>query len=176
MMKTHIGIDPGKNGGIAIISETNTIVYKIPLIGKVIDLQELNKIFKSVKGENPHAVLEDVHSIHGVPATTNFVLGECRGNLLMALVIYDIPFTLVQPKAWQKEMFQGVPEMYKTTSKKKDDEVIKKNKVDTKAMALVACKRIFPEVDLRATEKSKVAHDGIVDALLMAEYCRRHFK
>ena len=49
MMKTHKGIDPGKNGGIAIIRETNTIVYKIPLIGKVIDLQELNKIFKSVK-------------------------------------------------------------------------------------------------------------------------------
>ena len=50
-----------------------------------------------------------------------------------------------------------------------------KTKVDTKAMALVAAKRLFPKVNLMMTSKSTVPHDGLVDALLMAEYARRKF-
>ena len=50
-----------------------------------------------------------------------------------------------------------------------------KTKVDTKAMALMAAKRLFPKVNLIMTERSTTPHDGLVDALLMAEYARRKF-
>jgi hypothetical protein len=46
---------------------------------------------------------------------------------------------------------------------------------ETKAMSLLAAKRLFPNEDLRATERCAKAHDGKVDALLLAEFCRRHF-
>jgi len=34
---------------------------------------------------------------------------------------------------------------------------------------------LFPKVNLLMTERSSVPHDGLVDALLMAEYARRKF-
>jgi hypothetical protein len=43
-------------------------------------------------------------------------------------------------------------------------------KRDCKKMSELAAKRLFPNVDLRATERCKISHDGIVDALLIAYY------
>jgi hypothetical protein len=34
---------------------------------------------------------------------------------------------------------------------------------------------LFPKVNLLMNEKSSVPHDGLVDALLIAEYARRKF-
>jgi hypothetical protein len=46
---------------------------------------------------------------------------------------------------------------------------------DTKAMALMAVKRLFPNQKLTFGERATVPHDGLVDALLMAEYSRRNY-
>jgi hypothetical protein len=35
------------------------------------------------------------------------------------------------------------------------------------------CEKLFPGVDLRATERSRKPSDGLAEALLMAEYARR---
>ena len=47
------------------------------------------------------------------------------------------------------------------------------SKVDTKATSLTAAKRLWPGDGFLASPKSKVAHDGIVDAMLIAEAARR---
>ncbi len=44
---------------------------------------------------------------------------------------------------------------------------------DTKTKSILAASRLFPRVDLRRTARSKVAHDGLTDALLIAEFGRR---
>ena len=39
----------------------------------------------------------------------------------------------------------------------------------------LSCKRLFPGVNLKATERCRKDHDGIAEALLIAEYGRRHY-
>ena len=92
----------------------------------------------------------------------------------MALSITCISHTFVQPKKWQS-IWEGVP-IQKVPTGKKNKKGEPMYKTDTKATSLLAVQRLFPNIDLRASERCKIPHDGIVDALLMAEYCRRNFK
>lgn len=175
-MKYYIGIDPGKSGAIVILNNKNSEVIKhvIPCIGTVIDIGAIDSILAELiflKGKDSlHLVIEDVHALYGSSAGATFSFGYVCGVLEGIIHSLSIPHTKVQPKVWQKEMFQGIPEIRKPNTKDG-----KKGALETKQMALLAAKRIFPDVDLRATTRSKNPHDGIVDALLMAEYCRRKF-
>ena len=175
---THIGIDVGKNGAIVIIHKGEITVEPIPLIGKTkptIDLNELSSIFAKLHGSITHVVIEDVHAIFGVAASATFSFGFVAGIIEMACVCYRIPYTKVAPKKWQEEMFAGIPVQYKPL--KKSDKPNHKPKLmkDTKAMALLAAKRLFPNQKLTFGERATVPHDGLVDALLMAEYSRRNY-
>ena len=40
--------------------------------------------------------------------------------------------------------------------------------------SITVCKRLFPDANLFRTDKCKKEHDGMAEALLMAEYARRH--
>lgn len=84
-----------------------------------------------------------------------------------------IPYHLVQPKVWQKEMWDNkdLVVAYKTIVKK--DKTITKKEVNTKQTSLNAAKRIFPNIDFRKTERCKNPDDNKVDSLLIAEYARR---
>ena len=66
-------------------------------------------------------------------------------------------------------MWEGIPKQTKPSKSGK------KIMTDTKAMSLLACKRIFPDIDLIDTERCKKPHDGKVDALLLMEYARRNY-
>ena len=170
----HVGIDPGKNGYICINYKGSIEFKRIPLIGKVYDVKELSELFGTIKAigdmtSHVHCVIEDVHAIFGSAAGSTFEFGYGVGLLEMGLVAYNIPFTKVAPKKWQKQMFEGIPEQKKPSSTGKT------MKTDTKLMAEMAAKRIFPNIDLRDTERCKKSHDGKVDALLICEYCKRNF-
>lgn len=166
----YLGIDVGKNGSCVLVSKNHIFKFVIPTIGNVYDIKRLVEWLGSWSGYIKHCVIEDVHAIFGSAAKSTFEFGFGAGLLEGCLVSLNIPYTKIQPKVWQKEMFQGIPEIRKPNTKGD-----KKGALETKQMALLAAKRIFPDVDLRATTRSKNPHDGIVDALLMAEYCRRKF-
>ncbi len=154
----YVGIDVGKKGGIAFLNEEGEVVkcFAMPSIGKDYDLNKMRHILCVHPIE--HLVIEDVHSIYGASAKANFSFGEGKGILIGMVAGLGIPFTLVAPKKWQKEMWEGVT---KQSSTKKTSEV--------------AVKRLFPHVNLVAPG-CRIVHDGIVDAILMGEYCRRKFK
>lgn len=173
----RIGIDPGKNGYICVYEEvvdeagTNSCFtyYPIPLVKNELDISRLNDILDQYMitfgYTNVHCVLENVHALFGASAKSTFNFGWIFGVIEGLLTANRIPYTKVAPKDWQKEMWQGIPKITKQG----------KNSTDTKAMSLLAAKRLFPNEDLRATERSvKPCHDKI-DALLLAEYCRRKF-
>lgn len=161
----RIGIDPGKNGFICIITDDYISYAPIPLINKEVDLHALEQEFLLWDGENDvHCVIEDVHAIFGSAAKATFNFGWIVGVLEAMLVSHGIPYTKVKPKEWQKEMFNGIPIQKKPNGRN-----------DTKAMSFLAAKRLFPNEDLTATERSTKLHDGKSDALLMAEYCKRRF-
>lgn len=157
MDKVYFGIDPGKNGGCAILYQDTVKVFKMPVDkDELIDTNELYETLSRYESSNLHVCLESVHSIFGVGAKSNFNFGVNVGMLLGLLKAYKISFSQVPPKTWQKEMWVGV-----------------EKQEDNKKTSLSAVTRLYPDVELYATPRSKKAHDGIVDALLIATYAKR---
>lgn len=173
MSKIHIGIDVGKNGFIAVINSDIIDFYEIPKIGSEVNLLKLSQLIYELRtfdeGKSMHCVIEQVHAIFGSSAKSTFEFGRISGILESMLVCNSIPYTLVQPKIWQKEMFSGIPLQKKPSSSGKT------LKTDTKKMALMAANRLFPNIDFKRTERCKLVDDNKVDALLLAEFSRRKF-
>ncbi len=138
-----IGIDPGKNGGIAKIRwDGHADVWKMP--ATMADLWDLIDRECNRHDETDFAYLEKVHSMPGQGVKSTFTFGEGFGALQMALTAAGVPYELVTPAKWQKAM--GC--------------MSKGDKNVTKA----AAQRLFPNI--------KITH-ALADALLIAEYGRR---
>lgn len=168
-MKYYLGIDPGKSGGMAIIDENSQIVETMPtpLIGSEYDRQEIKSIFKS--REFHKVCLEKPNIIFGVGKSAVASLMNCVGLFEGILLGADIPYILVQPKEWQKECWKHV-KVQKNTNGKGND---------TKATSLLAAQNLWSNENFKITPSGKVGtkvHDGIVDAVLLAEYSRRLFR
>ena len=173
MEKTYIGIDPGVKGFItAMFPNGNFEFYSIDEN----DDLDLHRILKSIieRSWQVTAVLEDVHAIFGSSAKSTFNFGEIKGILKGLLVANEIPYTLIQPKQWQQEIWnnQDMIVSYKTINKSDGTEQ-KRKIVDTKSTSINAARRLFPNIDLRKNERCKKTDDNKVDSLLMAEYARR---
>jgi hypothetical protein len=168
--KWHIGVDLGLRGALCIMTyaedEIRLETLPMPLIKGKLDYHKLHSIIELYEGFNGHLVMEKLGVIFGSSKKTAFSMGYQAGALEAMLIARCLPYTIVQAKAWQAEMFQGVPELKKSGSKRRD----------TKAMALVAVQRLFPHLKLTFGTVAKVPHDGLIDAVLMAEYSRRKFQ
>ena len=144
---TIIGIDPGKNGGIAVIGDYGTYANKMP--ETLQDLWDMIEeiVVSSGYGSEPssyRAFIEQVHSSPQMGVTSAFTFGNGFGHLEMALTAAGIPFERVRPQVWQKTL--GC--------------MTKGDKNVTKA----AAQELFP--------KLKITH-AIADCLLIAEFGRR---
>ena len=142
---TYIGIDPGKDGALAVLCEGGlaSVVPFYPDAYKA-DLRGLNG--------PAMAVLEHVGAMPGQGVTSMFSFGENFGYLKGLLEAFEIPYELVRPQRWKKEFG-----------------------ISGKNQSVEVCKRLFPGVSLRRTERCKKDHDGMAEALLMAEFARRHY-
>jgi hypothetical protein len=175
-LKKFVGIDVGKLGGIVSISEDGKTVVtkKTPLNGKEIDVVEIKQLLQLLSLENEVIVgIENVSSIMGSASGANFQFGRALGLVEGVTVGVGLPFVKVHAKTWQKLAFEGIPVQYKPGKPKKNRKtglLEPTQKVDTKAMAEIAAKRLYPNVSLLATSRSSVAHSGIVDSLLIAHY------
>ncbi len=178
MEKTYIGIDPGSIGFISAIFPNGNFEFYAIVENDALDL---HRIFKSIKERSWQvtAVLEDVHAIFGSAAKSTFAFGEIKGILKGLLIANEIPYTLVQPKQWQQEIWVHQDEIYITKNRNVTDKDtgVKYSKpykaVDPKPTSINAARRLFPNIDLRKNERCKKIDDNKVDSLLMAEYARR---
>lgn len=174
MRKIRIGIDVGKSGGIAVFVDDKLDLLEItPNIGDRIDLHSIAYILNSYNNEpntDFHVVIEDVHALFGSSSKSTFNFGWSLGILEGIISTLSIPYTKVAPKEWQKEIWMGIRPVYKLSKEESS-----RKSIDTKATSLLAAQRLFPNVDFRKSDRAKKAHDGIVDSLLLAEYCRRRF-
>ncbi len=161
-MKTYISIDIGKSGYFCVINEIITTTVPMPKIGKETDYHGINEILKHYSAETVHVVFERLTSLHLASKKANWSLAHQAGAIEGIVIALGLPFTPVSPRVWQKEMLQGIPEMKDSAGKR-----------DTKAMALLAVRRIFPNQNLLRTEKCSKPDDGMVDALLINAYAKR---
>jgi hypothetical protein len=162
-----LGIDPGNSGGFALINKDGDIsgLWVMPRIGSKMDYDRTAKLIKSISG---YCELNGEKLLIGIEKPCAFLPGKIHSNfpmlnygtgfgvLIGAIAVLEIPYLLIHPKTWQKEIWTG-------SDKRKDP----------KKKSLEISRRLFPKADLRATARCKKPHDGLIDALLIAEYCRR---
>lgn len=99
-MKVFIGIDPGKGGGIALIS--GSCIYNYSMPETPMDLWNIIDGLENSSGAI--AALEIVHSSPQMGVKSAFTFGQGYGQLQMALTAVGIPWRGVRPQVWQKEM------------------------------------------------------------------------
>jgi hypothetical protein len=163
MTKTYIGIDIGKKGAIAVVNENSIDTFPMPMLKDEVDKGSLFFILATNSPENTHIIFEKLGVIYGSSKQTAFSMGYQMGLVEAFCVAMEIPYTAVRAVDWQKEMFKHTTVINKTGKTSKD----------TKAMALVTIKRLFPTLSLTYGKATK-PHDGLVDAVLIAEYARKN--
>jgi hypothetical protein len=117
-MKTILGIDPGKSGGIAWHDGERMRVEKMPdtmqdlwcLIKDIGTMTSLARPTWKAYIEQVHVAPSFAESADGkknkirMGARSAFTFGQGFGHLEMALTAAGIPFERVRPQVWQKEM------------------------------------------------------------------------
>ena len=157
----YIGIDNGLQGGIAIIHDGKLELQVMPVFsdGKRnrVDVVRLSDILMM---RNAIVVYESVAGSKSVKAAVS--MADSFARVESVLMLNGLRREPVTAKKWQKT-FWTVPKMAKG------------KKFNTKAAAINKAKQLWPEQDWRKNDKCRIVHDGLVDAALMAEYCRRVF-
>ncbi len=152
------GIDPGLGGGIAIMTPSyakmggaDVELFVMPEIQAFVAKMQ----WVAASDDECHVFVEKAQSMPTNKASAMFNYGTGYGQLLGVLWTLGLTHTLVPPRTWTKVIHAGT----------KDGE--------PKKRSLEAVKRLFPNIKLTATDRCKKAHDGLVDALLIAEFGRR---
>lgn len=169
--KCYIGIDPGARGMIVTQYKGEFKHYSIADN----DLYQLADIMAEIRQKYPNiiCVMEQIHALYGSSAKATFSFGEIFGKLQALLAANKIPFVLVPPKTWQKEIWTNSDLVVTYKSVTIRGKVTTKKEVNTKATSINAAKRLFPTMDFRRTDRCKNIDDNLVDAVLMSEYARR---
>lgn len=150
-MKTlFIGIDPGKSGGIACIDTESGVVYTVQYNDKAI-IDMCREECWNGRTEHIMCCLEKVGARPGQGVVSMFNFGLNVGYIKGVLEAFRIPYQEITPQKWKKEFSLN----------------------SDKAASADVCRKLFPNISLLATERSKKPHDGMAEALLMAEYARR---
>lgn len=144
----YLGIDPGKHGALAIIGTKgdDEKAHVIPF-----EKSAYLEVFDELQGAITKCCIEHVSAMPGQGVTSMFHFGENFGWLQGVLDSFDVPYELVRPQKWKKE--------FSITGDKNS--------------SIAVCKRLFPDVSLMPSERCRKDHDGMAEALLMAEYARR---
>ena len=151
----YIGVDPGKNGGLAWIIDGEARAKRLTLTTLATDIASICRNAEMLWQEVT-CYVEQVHAMPHQGSVSTFSFGENYGGILWTLVAVnslvpaDMEINIVTPQKWKKAM--GVTADKRTSIRR--------------------CKELFPDVDLRATARCKKDHDGMAEALLIAEYGR----
>ena len=160
-MTYFLGIDPGKQGGLSVVDISGKLLLTevMPNEGTDISPHELWNLVGRIKGEFPEVRCwcERVNSRPGSSGKAMFTFGKGFGYLVMVLVGHKIPFQLVPPSTWSKEMHRGIGQQF----------------TDTKSRSLAMSRRLWPDETWLRGSRTRIPHDGMYESALIAEYGRR---
>jgi crossover junction endodeoxyribonuclease RuvC len=148
-----IGVDPGKNGGIAMIDNGLVISYPYSDEKLILCLKGAGSWKQRTPGREVRICVEKVGAMPGQGVVSMFNFGKSLGFIEGVIQAFGLSYQLVPPQTWKKE--------FSLTGDKS-------NSIDV-------CRKLFPGVNLLATERCTKPHDGMAEAILMAEYARRKF-
>lgn len=148
----YIGIDPGKSGAMAALlcgPEGNVLDVQTAAFDDTAYRDRMETLSKCPGG--CVCCLERVHAMPKQGVNSMFSFGENFGFIQGLLTAFNIPFQMVTPRTWKGEFGLN----------------------SDKQRSIDVCRRLFPDVPLRRTERCRTNDDGMAEALLMAEYARR---
>ena len=105
-MKTILGIDNGLKGALAFYNGDELMIYDMPTLEvkerNVLDMQAVARI---IKNDPPwHVFIEKLTPLPKVSGVGSFSMGHSEGFLLGLLTGFNLPYTLVRPNDWKKQM------------------------------------------------------------------------
>lgn len=154
-----MGVDPGQNGGVAFLSDNGEILHyrKMPVKlvddKKIIDIAQIAAMIANFEPE--HAFIEKAQAMPHQGVVSMFNYGTGYGMILGLCLSLEalISTQLIRPQVWQKFMYAAMPDP---------------KAMEPKARAMLRFSEIWPHL-----VEQNVTHDGIIDAMLIAEYGRR---
>lgn len=159
----YLGFDPGLSGGVACVPAAPdhgpVRASVMPVSGDQIDARALGIFVWEHVLKHDSAVIAVVEQVGAMPKqglSSTFKFGKGYGTILGVLWALGVRTELVAPQRWKAAVLAGTP-------KDKD-------------AAVAYCRRAFSEVNLRRTDRCTTDHDGMAEALCIAEYGRRTFK
>lgn len=169
MISVYLGVDPGLNGGWAVVSG-DKIRYKMAMptlsfttsegnTKKEIDREGVLS-FLSRLPPHTHVIIEEQKAFRGQDITSSCTICRNYGIVQMALTAAHFYITEVPSDVWQAHF--GIVSA-------------KEGKGTTKEQAFHIAQRLYPNADFRKSELSRIAHNGMVDAMLIANYCQSLF-
>ena len=144
----YIGIDPGAKGSYAWIWDS--VVKAMPW-DDTFFIQDMKCLVAT--GEDVIAAVEKVGARPGQGTVSMFSFGKSAGFIEGVLSALGIGYQLVPPATWKRTF-----------------SLIGKDK----RASIATCHKLFPELDLKRTEKCRTESDGLAEATLLAEYARRN--
>lgn len=156
-MRVSIGIDPGKSGGYSVIREEldGSVTVESCIWDDEGFIRKMSEIATDARslGWNVCCAVEKVGAHPGNGSVSMFSFGKSAGYIEGVLHALGIPYQLVPPRVWKKA--------FSLTNDKK--------------LSIEVCKRLFPNVDLRATERCRTDSDGKAESLMLALFAKRTF-
>lgn len=146
-----IGVDPGKSGALAVIyTDEKNEPFRIKVVP--FDAWMYREVLDTlVDDDRVVCCVEKVGAMPGQGVVSMFNFGHNFGFIEGMLHSRRIPYQLVPPQTWKKEFSLS----------------------SDKQASIDVCKKLFPDISLLATTRSRKDSDGMAEALLMAEYARR---
>lgn len=180
-MTIFIGIDPGMQGAIVALRDDGTLASATmqPLAGGEPSLGEMVELLKCEEVRAPirAVAIELVHA--GSAMDKRGAVSVCSTAALWRGIAAArmIPVLRPSPQTWQGVMLRDRKiQTTRKARKTKSGEMSMKLVKDTKKMAVAAAVELWPELAemLKPTKKGNVStKNGIADAALIAEWCRR---
>lgn len=152
MTNIYIGVDPGKKGAFAVIDGPNREAFAWSDSEFAAFMAQYSDAARARRC-NIVAAVEKVGARPHQGVVSTFSFGKSAGFIEGVLTAVGIPFQLVTPQKWKADF--GLD-----SDKKK---------------SIAVCKQLFPNLDLKRTERCKTDSSDLAESMLLACYAMRHF-
>jgi hypothetical protein len=166
-MDVFVGIDPGSKGYLCALAPSIGKAEFIECAAKPILIAEFLDHLENSYQVN-RVMIEDVHSIFGANAKSNFNFGFNLGLLHGICLSQGFGIDIVNPKVWQKFIGVKLAPVPKDASAAEKKKINVARKKQLKESVGKICERLYPDINIRGPNGGLL--DGKSDSLAIAHY------
>lgn len=161
--RAYLGLDPGKHGGMCLLSQKGEILCQQPMPESVLDIWAMIDT-PFIQQYDVTACIEFVSYFPTMGGVGAFTFGGNYYALQMALTASRLPYEIVRPMLWQKVF--NIPSKGGNTNK---------HRAEHKERLRQTAQRLFPKFPLWKQPMTLGRQRAVCDAILLAEFLRRKY-